>query len=92
MQLGRARLKRRVLVSRATYYVSCSRPLIQVSFVTPLRNFSHPVLDSGADESFMGWKFAKTLKLKISPLSEQLEANALNALNLSSSMLRVTPS
>ena len=65
------------LVSHTT--VSSVRPLMQAMLITPSQTVIYPFLvDSGADESFMDWRLAKKLNLKLIPLPKALEAHALD--------------
>ena len=68
---------RSTLVSHTT--VSAVRPLMQARFITPSQTVIYPFLvDSGADESFMDWRLAKRLNLRLIPLPKPLEAHALD--------------
>ena len=52
---------------------------MQARLITPSQTVIYPFLvDSGADESFMDWRLAKRLNLRLIPLPKPLEAHALD--------------
>lgn len=72
-------VRKRALVSQATFSAKPSRSLFNVRLFTNSLTLDHPVLGaSGADESFMDWELVKRLGLTPIPLPKSLEASALD--------------
>lgn len=56
-----------------------TRHLVQVKPVSLSQELFHPVLvDSGADKSFMDWRLAEKLGVRLLPLPKPLEASSLD--------------